>query len=84
MVNKNIKLPFPGETLLELMQNSKISESELAKRTNFDANYIHEVCKGRQPISLDFAKSLSSIFNLSTDFWMNLQTNYDSEIKNLS
>lgn len=76
-------LPHPGETLLELLETYGISQIELAKRIGYTPKHINEVCKGNIGITPDMAIRLSTVFNLSSSFWNNLQANYDSEYNEL-
>ena len=76
-------LPHPGETLAELLETYGMSQLELSQRIGFTTKHINEVCKGKKPITPDMAIKLSTVFNLSSAFWNNLQANYDSEYNEL-
>ena len=76
-------LPHPGETLLELLETYGMSQLELSQRIGFTPKHINEVCNGKKPITPDMAMRLSTVFNLSSAFWNNLQANYDSEYNEL-
>ena len=76
-------LPHPGETLLELLDIYGMSQLELAQRIGYTPKHINEVCKGNMGITPDMAIKLSTVFNLSSAFWNNLQANYDSEYREL-
>lgn len=77
-------LPHPGESLLELLETYGMSQNELSKRIGYTPKHINEVCKGLKPITPDMAIRLSAVFNLSSDFWNNLQANYESEYKTVT
>lgn len=77
-------LPHPGESLLELLETYGMSQNELSKRIGYTPKHINEVCKGLKPITPDMAIRLSAVFNLSGDFWNNLQANYESEYKTVT
>ncbi len=76
-------LPHPGETLQELLDTYGMSQFELAQRTGFTTKHINEVIKGKKSITPDMSIKLSTIFNLSSAFWNNLQAEYDSEYNEL-
>lgn len=76
-------LPHPGETLAELLETYGMSQFELSQRIGFTPKHINEVCKGKKSITPDMAIKLSTVFNLSSSFWNNLQANYDSEYNEL-
>ena len=77
------QLPHPGETLLELLETYGMSQLELSKRIGFTTKHINEVCKAKKAITPDMSMRLSTVFNLSSSFWNNLQANYDSEYNEL-
>lgn len=77
------QLPHPGETLVELLETYGMSQLELSERIGFTTKHINEVCKGRKSITPDMSMRLSTVFNLSSSFWNNLQANYDSEYNEL-
>jgi len=76
-------LPHPGETLVELLETYGMSQLELSQRIGFTPKHINEVCKGKKSITPEMAIRLSTVFNLSSSFWNNLQANYDSEYSEL-
>lgn len=73
----------PGETLKELLEDKKMSQEELAIRTEYSAKHISEVISGKKDISSKFANALEYVFGISTEFWLNLQGIYDYEILEL-
>lgn len=71
----------PGEILLEEFLNPMdISQYRLAKDINVDPRRINEIVHGKRAISADTATRLGYFFNMSPQFWLNLQTHYDLEL----
>lgn len=70
----------PGETLREVLEDRKMTQSELALRTGVSPKHISTVLSGEKSISVSFAKKLEYALNIDADFWMNLQNAYDKEI----
>ena len=70
----------PGETILEVLEEKRMSQEELAIRTGFSPKHVSEVVNGKKGISPSFAKSLEYVFGMPTSFWINLQGIYDREI----
>ncbi len=69
--------PVPaGYTLKEVLQDRRMTQEELAKRTGFPQKYVSAVIGGRSPISLEFAKKLKKVLGISICFWMELDFNY--------
>lgn len=74
-------LIHPGETIAEVLQDQKISQKELAIRTDFTEKHISTVVNGKKPISSKLALKLENALGISASFWKNLQTNYDFEVE---
>lgn len=70
----------PGETIKEILEDKGMSQEELAIRTGYSAKHVSEVINGRKDISSKFANALEYVFNIPTEFWLNLQGNYDREM----
>lgn len=75
---KRIKPTHPGVVLLEeFLRPMGISQYRLAKDINVPAKRINTIVKGKSAISVDTALRISAFFNMSVDFWINMQANYD-------
>lgn len=70
----------PGETIKEILEEKDMTQEELAIRTGYSAKHVSEVISGKKNISSKFANSLEYVFGIPTEFWINLQGNYDKEI----
>ena len=70
----------PGETIKELLDERNMTQEELAIRCGYSAKHVSEVISGKKNISSRFANSLEYVFGIPTEFWINLQGNYDKEI----
>ncbi|MCX6168388.1 MAG: HigA family addiction module antitoxin [Ignavibacteriales bacterium] len=71
----------PGEILLEeFIRPFKISQYKLAKDTGLPLSRINQIILGKRIITAETALLLSKYFNLSEDYWLNLQKRYDLEI----
>lgn len=73
----------PGETIKEILEDKKMTQEELAMRTGYSAKHVSEVISGKKDISSKFAFSLEYVFNIPTEFWINLQGIYDKEVLNI-
>ena len=79
MVEK-IPLSHPGRILMEeLLEPLGLSQYRLAKDIGVPARRINEIVQGKRAVSPDTALRLARYFNMSADFWLNLQTRYDLE-----
>ncbi|WP_417913453.1 HigA family addiction module antitoxin [Candidatus Electronema sp. TJ] len=76
------KMPpiHPGKILLEkFLQPMGISQYRLAKDMSVPPRRINEIVHQKRAISADTALRLGIFFDMSPQFWMNLQSRYDLE-----
>ncbi|MCD6388272.1 MAG: HigA family addiction module antidote protein [Desulfobulbaceae bacterium] len=70
----------PGEILLEeFLKPLNISQYRLAKDINVPAMRINKICRQQRGISADTALRFSRYFGNSVQFWMGIQTQYETE-----
>lgn len=81
MVRREIALVHPGEILLEdWLKPLEISQYALAKAIEVPARRINEIVKGKRAITPDTALRLAAFFNTDAQSWLNLQSQYDTEL----
>ena len=73
----------PGETLAEVLEDREMTQKELSIRTGMSEKHISTVINGQKNISSSFAKKLEYALGIETEFWMNLQANYERESERL-
>lgn len=77
-MSKKIKPIHPGAILLEeFLLPLNISQYRLAKDISVAPIRISEIIRGLRAISADTALRLGKYFNVSPEFWLNLQSNYE-------
>lgn len=80
MTNKKLDPIHPGEILLDdFLLPLDISQYSLAKNISVPPRRINEIIHGKRSITADTALRLGRFFNISPQFWLNLQTRYDLE-----
>jgi addiction module HigA family antidote len=68
----------PGEMLLEeFLTPLGISQKDLADNIEVPYQRISEIVNGRRGITPSTALRLAKFFDMSPDFWMNLQLRWD-------
>ena len=68
----------PGEILLEeFLKPMGITQYRLAKDINVPARRINEIVHGKRAITANTALRLGKYFNMSPQFWINLQSHFD-------
>jgi len=72
----------PGGILLEeFLVPYGVSRYRLAKETFMDITRISEIIKGERGITADTALRFSLFFGNAPEYWMNLQSRYDLELR---
>jgi len=81
-VNKNKIAPIhPGEILLEeFLKPMEISQNKLAISIGVPARRINEIVHGKRRITADTALRFSKYFQMSAQFWLGLQMDYDLDV----
>lgn len=77
-MKKNLVNIHPGEILNEeFLLPMNISQYRLAKDIAVSPRRINEIVHGIRAITADTALRLGRYFNMTPQFWMNLQTQFD-------
>ncbi|MEN9742214.1 MAG: addiction module antidote protein HigA family [Bacteroidota bacterium] len=81
MKAENIILPFiathPGSLIQDEILFRKMSQKELALRIGVQKSFLNELIKGKRAINADIALLLEQIFEISAEYWMNLQSQFE-------
>ena len=68
----------PGEMLLEEFLNPMgLTQRELADGIRVPYQRVNDIVNGRRGITPSTALRLAKFFNMSADFWMNVQLRWD-------
>ncbi|HMI67643.1 MAG TPA: HigA family addiction module antitoxin [Cyclobacteriaceae bacterium] len=77
---KKLKNVHPGEILkLDFLDEMNITPYALAKGIGVDQTRISQLIKGTRSMSADTALRLGKFFNISPEFWLNIQSRFDLE-----
>lgn len=78
MTPSNRVTTHPGEVLLEeFLKPIGISANALSIDLRVPANRITAIINGERAVTADTAMRLARYFNMSAEFWLNLQTMHD-------
>lgn len=66
----------PGETLLELIEERGIAQSELARRMGRPLNAINEIVLGLKEVTEDTALELERVLGAPAHFWLARESRY--------
>ena len=71
----------PGEILLEeFLKPMALSQNQLALAIRVPARRINEIVHGKRRITADTALRLARFFDMSPQFWLGLQMDYDLDV----
>ena len=80
-MDKKLNPIHPGEILREeFLEPMGISQYRLAKDISVPPRRINEIVHGKRSITADTALRFGRFFNMSPQFWLNLQTRFDLEV----
>jgi addiction module HigA family antidote len=78
MLPKNRPPTHPGEILAEeFLKPRGMTQSELAERLDIPLQRINSIINAKRGVTPETAVLLSRFFKTSSQFWMNLQTQYE-------
>jgi addiction module HigA family antidote len=61
----------------EFLRPANLTQVEAARRMKIPLNRLNEVIRGRRGITADTALRLAQLFEMSPEFWMGLQADWD-------
>jgi addiction module HigA family antidote len=81
MTEEKLKTVHPGEILLEeFLKPMGLSQNRLALDIGVPARRINEIVLGKRRITADTALRLGRYFDMSPQFWLGLQMDYDLDV----
>jgi antitoxin HigA-1 len=81
MAEEKLKPVHPGEVLLEeFLKPMALSQNKLALAIRVPARRINELVHGRRRITADTALRFAKYFDMSPQFWLGLQMDYDLDM----
>ena len=81
MAKDELKPIHPGEILLEeFLKPMGLSQNRLAIDMGVPARRINEIVLGKRRITADTALRLARYFDMSPQFWLGLQMDYDLDV----
>lgn len=76
-----LKPIHPGEILFEeFLKPLGLSQNKLALDIRVPPRRINEIVLGKRKISVDTAMRLARYFNMSPEFWLGLQMDFDLDV----
>jgi len=82
MSKEKIPPVHPGEILMEeFLKPMGLSQNKIAKDIGVPPRRINEIVHGKRRITADTALRLSRYFNMTPQFWLGLQMDYDLDVE---
>lgn len=82
MSKKRLSPVHPGEILLEeFLEPMGLSQSRLAREIGVPPRRVNEIVLGKRRITADTALRLAKYFNMSAEFWLGLQMDYELDVE---
>ncbi len=82
MPNNLIAPMHPGEVLFhEFLEPFNLSQNQLAQDIGVSPRRINEIVHGKRAITADTALRLARYFQMSPQFWMGLQMDYELDLE---
>lgn len=80
-MEEKLKPVHPGEILLEeFLKPMNLSQNQLALNIGVPSRRINEIVLGKRGVTADTALRLGKYFNMSPQFWLGLQIDYDLDV----
>lgn len=70
----------PGYYIKEIVETSGLTQEDFAKRLDTTPKNLSMLIRGEQSLSIDIAIKLSRMIGTSVNYWLNLQSLYDTLI----
>ncbi len=79
----NIEAFHPGSFLLEEIEERGLIKKEVAKALEILPHHLSEIFAGKRNISAKLALRLEKLLDISANYWLNMQTEYDLYVARL-
>ena len=74
-------LASPGDILEEALEERRMTNAELARRTGLSEKHVSQLINAKAPLSMEVALQLEQVLGIPARFWATLEFNYRSEQK---
>lgn len=88
MATKNNPTAFmathPGEILAAELEERGLTQKTFAEQTGLQRSHLSELINGKRPMTISIADRLEDALGIDSQSWMNLQTQYNYDVKALA
>ena len=75
----DVPLAHPGEHLEEILEDLGIDATEFSQATGIDESRLAAILETRAPITAEIAVRIGRALDMTPEFWLSLQSDYDLE-----
>ena len=75
-----VPMTHPGEHLAEILEDLGISVNKFARAMGIEAGRLDAIVETRDPITADVAVRIGRVLDMTPEFWLGLQLDYDLEM----
>ena len=61
----------------EIESNPNLNQRKLAEKMGVQPSFLNEIIKEKRPVTGDTALLLENVFDISAEYWMNFQSQYE-------
>jgi plasmid maintenance system antidote protein VapI len=73
----------PGETIADSLANLGLTEDQFAQKIGKEKEYVNDLLRGRERITLEVAKQLEEVLGASVEFWMSRDYEHRQALKRI-
>ncbi|WP_195701628.1 helix-turn-helix transcriptional regulator [Companilactobacillus futsaii] len=73
----------PGATIYEQIMDRKITISDFSQQIGMDKKETEQLFTGKIKITPEIANKLTKILDIPTTFWLNMETQYRDDLKQI-
>jgi HTH-type transcriptional regulator / antitoxin HigA len=73
-------LSGPGDTILETLEELKMSQADLARRIGKTPSKVNDLITGKEPITVATSLQLEKAFGIDSMFWLTRELNYRQKL----
>ena len=77
MSKRAVQVIHPGAFLVEILDESGLSQAQFARMIGDSSMRVSHVVKGTRPVTAELALLFGRAFGQSPQYWLNLQSSYD-------
>ena len=76
----DVPLEHPGEHLGEILEDLGLNATEFSQETGIDESRLTAIVGSRESITAEIAVRIGRVLDMTPEFWLSLQTDYDLEV----